>query len=357
MNSLASELINPEEDTRWDTFVEQHPDGWIYHLSKWQRVLQDSFSHIRGQCLVMADKASGRIVAGLPIFTVSSRLTGKKVVSAPFSTLITPLVTDNEHLPVLLANAQGFCRQNRCSRLEIRSLKSYAGLLPGGFSEACNYKLHTIDLTQPVETLYKKLDRSCVRQRIARAKSNNVVLKKGDSSVDMREFYHLYLRTRKRVGRPAQPYKLFLAMVGELHPSGSLDLLFACKDGRPLAGILLLKYKKRVSAEWAASDETHKQMSPNQFLFWEAIQEAKDQGFEVFDFGRTSISNNGLMDFKSRWGTAASDMFEIFYPGRQQRSAERYTTLLAQKTVLKVCRVTPYCLFEPLGNMIYKHLG
>jgi hypothetical protein len=357
MSTELKIITIPIGDQRWDEFVEQHPDGWIYHLSAWHRVLLKSFGHIKGQCLAIIKDADDRIIAGLPLFTVSSWLTGKRMVSAPFSTLITPLTGKYEQIPLLLSNAQGLCSRNRCSRLEIRNMKSYAGVLPVGFLEVSCFKHHAIDLSQPVEALYKKLDRSCIRQRITRAEANNLVVRKGHSDSDMHEFYHLYLKTRRRVGRPAQPYKLFQTIRDELHIPGLCELIFACKDGKPLAGLLLLKYKKRVSAEWAASDETYKQISPNQFLFWEAIKDSKEKGFEIFDFGRTSVSNKGLMDFKNRWGALCSDMFEIYYPGEQHVKAESGETAFVKRTLSKVCRVAPDFLLETLGSIIYKHIG
>jgi hypothetical protein len=357
MDAATNILIIPAEDNRWDEFIEQHPDGWVYHLSAWHRVLFKAFRHIKGQCLAIINTSDGQIIAGLPLFTVSSWLTGKRMVSAPFSTLITPLISNDNQIRPLLSYAHTLSSRNRCSRLEIRSMNSYSGLLPAGFREMSHFKHHAIDLSQPLDVIHKKLDRSCIRQRISRAEANCLEIKKGDSDSDMREFYNLYLITRRRVGRPPQPYKFFKAIWDELHPPGLCELVFARKDGKPLAGLILLKYKKRVSAEWAASDDTFKQISPNQFLFWAAIKDAKQNGFEVFDFGRTSISNKGLMDFKNRWGTAASDMFEIVFPEEKLTKKESDESSFVKKTISKVCRTAPDFLQEPLGILIYRHLG
>jgi hypothetical protein len=357
MDTLTTQVLDPVKDRRWDEFVERHPNGWIYHLSNWCCALQDSFKHIKGHCIVIVDKPGDRIVAGFPLFTISSWLTGKRVVSEPFSTIATPLVSVDEHIPVLLSAALALCKRNRCSRLEIRSMRSYASLLPEGFSEVSRFRHHVIDLSQPIEAIFKKLDRSCVRQRITRAESNNIIIQKGSTQSDLRDFFNLYLITRRRVGRPAQPFRFFRAIWDQCYTQGLCELLFACKDGKRLAGLLLLKYKTRISAEWAASDDAFKHMSPNQFVFWQAIKDAREKGFLIFDFGRTAPSNKGLMDFKNRWGAAESGMFEIFYPAQQFENAETDESSFAKRAMSKICQIAPDFLQEPLGSAIYRHLG
>jgi lipid II:glycine glycyltransferase (peptidoglycan interpeptide bridge formation enzyme) len=279
------------------------------------------------------------------------------MVSMPFSTLATPLISANDHMPQLLSAARAQCNTNRCSHLEIRSMKTFVGLIPGDFSEVSRFRHHVIDLSQPIEAIFKKLDRSCVRQRITRAESNNIIIQKGSTQSDLRDFFNLYLITRRRVGRPAQPFRFFRAIWDQCYTQGLCELLFACKDGKRLAGLLLLKYKTRVSAEWAASDDAFKQMSPNQFVFWQAIKDAREKGFLIFDFGRTASSNKGLMDFKNRWGAAESGMFEIFYPAQQFENAEADESSFAKRAMLKICQIAPDFLQEPLGSAIYKHLG
>jgi hypothetical protein len=51
MNDVT--IIDPLKDGQWDEFIENHPLGWICHLSGWKRVLEKSFKHIRGYYLVL----------------------------------------------------------------------------------------------------------------------------------------------------------------------------------------------------------------------------------------------------------------------------------------------------------------
>ena len=82
-------FIDPVSDHRWDKFVESHPYGWLCHLSGWKKVLEKSFSHMRGYYPVLLN--GSEIKAAMPIFQVKSWLTGQRLVSIPFASLCDPL--------------------------------------------------------------------------------------------------------------------------------------------------------------------------------------------------------------------------------------------------------------------------
>ncbi|OGP65517.1 MAG: hypothetical protein A2169_08395, partial [Deltaproteobacteria bacterium RBG_13_47_9] len=322
-------VIDPEVDPRWDRFVREHSVGWIYHLSGWKRILESCFSHMKGYYLVRLDGPAGNIVSALPLYNVRSWLTGNRLVSIPFATISNPLIENTDDLSPLLEAALMLSEELRCSQVEIRCMHSYEDLLGEQFGEVSNFRHHYIPLAESPEKLFKKFDRSCIRQRIARAQASGLELYSGELESDLRIFYRLLMKTRKRVGRPCQPYRFLKAVWNEYRPSGRCALLLARKDRTFIGGLLLLKYKERVSAEWAASDDEYRTVSPNHFLFWEAIKTAYSDGFKVFDFGRTSQFNKGLMDFKSRWGTAVSNMYEIVYPKQiVERSSSGEESLL-----------------------------
>ena len=95
-------LLTPEFFKKWDSFVETHPSGSIYHLSGWKKVLEESFKHITGEILAICEEDSSEIVAGLPLYLVNSKITGKRYVSSPFANFCDPLTSDPEDAKLLL---------------------------------------------------------------------------------------------------------------------------------------------------------------------------------------------------------------------------------------------------------------
>jgi lipid II:glycine glycyltransferase (peptidoglycan interpeptide bridge formation enzyme) len=121
--------------------------------------------------------------------------------------------------------------------------------------------------------------------------------------------------------------------------------------------LILFAFKDRVSAEFAASDEQYRDISPNHLLFWEAIKWAYSEGYKIFDFGRTALSNTALMDFKNRWGTKIVDLPQFFYPLQAIQRNIEVEKSQGYRFIKKICTSAPDWALPPIGRFCYRHLG
>ena len=348
--------IDPLSDRRWDAFVEDHPFGWLCHLSGWKEVLDRSFRHMKAHYLVLL--LGNEIHAALPVFEVRSWLTGNRLVSIPFATICDPLVSSDDELAQLVEAVIGLSRKRMIKSIEIRTLESWPHFGGSPLNVGGKYKHHYIPLKKSPDELMKSFHRSCVRQRISRAMNSGIEVSAGKTESDLRDFYRLHVLSRKRLCLPPQPYAFIKSLFDIFHPDGRANLILGKKDGNPIAALLLLRFKGRVSAEYAVYDDSYLNISPIHLLFWEAIRTASEDGFKVFDFGRTLPLNTNLMDFKDRWGTVVSDMPQFHYPssGALAGDGGREGTL-GYKLIRKVCRNTPDFALHHIGNFCYRHLG
>ena len=351
------ELIDPIEDPRWDEFVDNHPLGWICHLSGWKRVIEKSFKHMKGYYFVIWDGRGSNIRAGLPLFHVKSWLTGNRLVSIPFATLCDPLVTSESQMVCMIDCAMDLFETLNASNMQIRTLTAAPYAQSCRLEETTYYKHHYLLLQEEPEMLKRTFHRSCVRQRISRAQKCNLSLRIGSDIEDLTVFYRLHSMNRKRLGLPVQPYRFFENLWEVFQPARRIQLLLAMKEEEVIAAMILFNYKERVSAEFAASDISSENMSPNHFLFWEAIKLAYEQGYKVFDFGRTAPANTGLMDFKSRWGTLVVDLPQFFYPKAAADRTCKMEKTWKYKMASKICKQAPGLLQEKIGQFFYGHLG
>ncbi len=348
-------IIDQSQDNAWDTFVENHPWGWITHLSAWRQVLERCFPHIKGHYLALVDE-DNHIKAGLPLFSVKSWLMGNRLVSIPHATLCDPLVSNQGQMDRMMSAALTLAKNMGMEQVEIRTLMS-TGLCNNKKFDARNYyKHHSLSLTRKPEELMKNFHRTCVRQRITRALSSELKVVTADEPSYLAVFYRLYVHTRRRVGLPPQPLRFFDDLWQTFYPQGRISLLLAFYRNQPVAALILFKFGKRISAEFAASYETFKHMSPNHLLFWTAIQMACREGYEIFDFGRTSPLSRELMDFKSRWGTTVMELPQYFYP-RQDGERVAQDQRFGYKGMREVCSRTPEIMLPGLGRFFYSHIG
>lgn len=356
MNEIVE--IDPRHDPRWDEFVLAHPLGQIYHLSGWREVLESCFSHIQGRFLARVEGEEARIRSGLPLYEVRSWLLGTRMISAPFATLFDPLVDGPEDLSALLGRALTLAKESRARYVEIRSLDASPWFAGSEFGEVRHFLHHVIDLSVPLEALWRSFHRSCVRQRIARAESSGLKVRQGKDESDIKAFHELLARTRRRRSLPAQPYRFIEALWRVFGQDGRFKLLLADKDGRVAAGLLLFVFKDRVTAEFLASDEAFNGLSPVHGLFWQAIQWAHREGFRVFDLGRTAPGNKSLIEFKGHWGTAVRELPQFFFPPGAGRKTTRVETSWKYKAAKALASPkTPDMIYEWVGSLIYRHLG
>jgi lipid II:glycine glycyltransferase (peptidoglycan interpeptide bridge formation enzyme) len=246
--------------------------------------------------------------------------------------------------------------QLRCDSMEIRSFNTLPMFDNELLSPQSLYKHHYIELDAEPDQLKNRFHRTCVRQRINRAVQSKLNLVKGTNEQSLRDFYKLYMLSRKRLALPPQPYAFIKSMWETFSPSGKIALLMAELNGQIIAGMILFKYKERVSAEYAVMDDSFYNVSPNHFLFWEAIKSASGEGYKLFDFGRTDPGNTNLMEFKSRWGTKVADIRHFEYPGIRNKSENKERTF-AYNLVKNICSRSPDAVFQLIGKLCYRHMS
>ena len=116
--------IRPETVSLWEDFVRQHPLGWVCHLPAWRTCLERSFPHIQGHFLAVFDEQTAAITAGLPVYAVKSPLTGRRLVSTPFSSLSDPLLSEPQDMDLLFPEITAYQQRLRASRTEIHAMAS-----------------------------------------------------------------------------------------------------------------------------------------------------------------------------------------------------------------------------------------
>jgi hypothetical protein len=353
-------IIDPVQDPRWDRFVESHPFGWVCHLSDWKRVLEKTFSHMKGYYFALLDDSGVQIEAGLPVFHVKSCILGDRLVSIPFATLCDPLVSTGRQFGLLFSSVHELSKSLNCKWIEIRSMHAGAHIQGCDLGVSNDFYHHYLQLRERPEDLWKQFHRKAVRYSIRKAQRSGIELRRGDdisnpACVD--EFFKLYKVTRKRLGLPLHPSRFFESLWHFLSPKGRIQILIAEKNHTVVGGLVVLKFKKRVSAEYISYDPNLKKLYPSHLLFWEAIQMASREGFDVFDFGRTDRHYQSLMEFKDRWATKAVSLPQFFYPPHAVSAASQNPGSMKQRLLGAVCKHAPDFAQAAIGEFCYRHLG
>lgn len=353
------EWLSPGCDAEWDTFVRSHELGLVYDLSAWKKMLEEAFPHIRGRFLILRENASGKIVAGLPVYRVRSWLLGNRIVSVPFASFCNPLISSESQLDLLLPEIMEEYQRNKSDRLEIRMTEATRELIHPSLSRVARYKHHFLPLDRDPHELFASFAKTSVCQKVVKARKAGVVIQEVDDERSLRVCHEILVKLRHRICLPAIPYTFFAAMRRHLAPE-LLKIFVAVQEGKPVACHLVLTYKDMWTSEYSASTD-HALSGVNQLLYWETIRRAIAAKARVFSFGRTSATNLGLLSYKRRWHTTEEDVTEnvLLRAGDADHmpSAAELLGPRAMELLKTLLRKSPLAVNRIIGGYCYRHMG
>ncbi|HEY3423775.1 MAG TPA: GNAT family N-acetyltransferase [Negativicutes bacterium] len=348
MEAIA--VLGKHEILSWNAFVNENEAGTIYHHDDWMRVINKTYGSY-GQYVVVKDE-SGKITAGLPIFFVKNVLQNK-ISTVPCAQCCNPIVTTKEQFIKLLEALNGIAAIKKNSFYEIKTNQNFNFHNFKDFTpQFCTFEL---SLEEDLDSLKSKFHKNCIRRPINKTETNGLQIKVVKTEQGIRDFYNLYLRMRKENGLLPQPFKFFLNLWLTFSERQQIEVIHAEHQKKIIASILLLKFKKTVIYEYGAIDRNMTHLHPSHFLLWNAIKASQQGGYKIFDFGRTSIDNAGLMNFKERWGAKKVYLFYYYLPEIERGNRIRDIGI-AKKIMENVISFSPTFLCEKLGTFVYKFL-
>ncbi|MCJ7635677.1 GNAT family N-acetyltransferase [Candidatus Bathyarchaeota archaeon] len=340
--------LNPAvSKEEWQAYVESHPQGLMSHLPQWQEVLVESFHH--KPFYLFARDEGGRLCGLLPLFQIRSMLTGNRLVSLPISQICGPIADSEGILNELVRKASDLCHDLGCHYLELRMAEPRSFGLPS----SDYFSTYVLDLSE-AQAVWRKLDQKSVRWAINKARKDGlVVVRVSSTDEDLKYFYQLNQKTKRRLGVPGHPLAFLKNMCSKMDKFTKLYL--AEFEGRAIAGIITLSFKDTVNYAYAASDDRYLKYHPNNLLVWQAIEESCNQGYHYFDFGKTSQDNEGLARFKKHWGTEPKKLYYYYYPHLPRlMSANREG--VKYRLITSLWRRTPLFLTRVLSPIAFRHL-
>ncbi len=294
---MAVYTVDPLVDRRWEEFLLCNPRASVFHINGWLRALTTTYQF---QPYVLTTSPPNKpLTDGLVLCDVNSWITGRRLVSLPFSDHC-DVLSDSAGQGRELLSHLGKCVGKDWQYAEVRTLDRPQQSLSGSWAPSEQFCLHVISLDRPLEELFRNFHRDCIQRKIRRGEREDLRYEKGNSEKLLQQFYTLMVSTRLRHRVPPQPLKWFrnlIACMGQ-----NLTIRMAFKDGRAITAILTLSYKDTITYKYGCSDERFNHLGGTPFLFWKVIQEAKSEGMRQLDLGRSEIANQGLMTFKGRLG-------------------------------------------------------
>ncbi len=341
-------------DSNLSTFIEEQAKGTFSYIQSWL----DLIIRLYGYSVypLTTTNAEGKITGFLPLCSMQSPLTSRRLVALPFTDLCPLLAEDEVDANALIDQAICLAQQQKVKYLELRSgandvLAKRSELVEG------NLYMRWLKLLSPdPDSMWSNL-RKPIQRQVKKSQKLGVQVRIAQQRDEVAHYYRLHLQTRcKKHGMPAQPQRYFFELWDTFAESGAMQLLLAEYQGAVIAGMILLASGTTIRYAYGASDERYLNLAPNDLLMWTSIKLGCSLGYQTLDMGRTACDNEGLMEFKRRWG-AIQDPLPYYYYPHMAGLASTAETSWKYRLLTSSWKKLPLEVAGPLGGYLYKHLG
>ncbi len=343
----AIQIINPIEYPGWDDLLLSTPGYSFFHSSAWARVLSESYSYTPKYFTVTDDH---KFLALVPLMEVDSFLTGRRGVSLPFTDYCRPIITNGIPFPTLFEHVIENGKERGWKSLELRSSSD---LLPSTLP-SLTYLGHVLNLSQNEGQIFANF-RDSTKRNVKKAMKEGVKVKI-DSSLDSVEaFYRLNCITRREHGLPPQPLNFFKRIHDHVISKNLGMVVLASFDRENIAGAVYFHFGEKAVYKYGASDKKFQHLRANNLVMLEAIRWYSQNGYKSLCFGRTEPENQGLLQFKSGWGTTEQQI--NYYKYDLKKNSFVPSSSKASGFHNKVFRKMPIPVLNSIGNILYRHVG
>jgi hypothetical protein len=354
-------------DDRWQSFVDTHPEGLIYHHSLWLRALQGEYGQ-KSMALACEDH-TGRIRGLMPLlrtrglpFNWGTQVLGPRLSSLPRTGMAGPLSIDSQATAALLNAAKERVKKEPGTRLQ---LKVWAKALDDVVEDVVGIPwqfTYVLELPEQSQALRfgNSRNHGRIKWAVQRAAKAGVEVRPAKTEAELQAWYKLFLDTMRWHAVPPRPYRFFKACWETMRPRGLMRLLLAVQhqagSSRLLAGSIFFMFNRTVCYSFSGRDREYLSLRPNDAIQWRAIHDAHRDGYRRFDFGEVPGENEGLADFKTKWGAEPRQVYRYYYPALAETESGDSQPGGARRIAEAAWRRLPLKATGLLGDWIYGYL-
>lgn len=378
------------DQEQWDSYVLNHSQSTLYHLSGWKDVIENTYGHKTYYLMAVKNdgyeeshntqqdeiyKTSGiscelkgeYVVGVLPLVLLKSIFFGRNLISMPFFDIGGVLADSREIEKELLSEAIKLAAQLKISKLELRQIGLLSSLGSYDFKQLAKdsefrahhwvYQIRShkvrmlLKLPTSSEILIKSF-KSKLRSQINKTQKEGLYSKIGGIEL-LEDFYKVFLINMRDLGSPVHSKKLMRTVLEEFHKESQIVVIY--KEIQPLACSLIVGFKDILENPWASALKEYSRLSPNMLLYWTMLEYACNGGYAYFDFGRSSV-DEGTYKFKEQWGAEPEPLHWHYFLMNGQRMKEGDSEKSRFDKAIQYWKKLPVSVTKMIGPTIRKNI-
>ncbi len=297
MDSLKVIVCSEENKEQWDEYVLRHYHASCYHHFVWKKIIEESFKH---KCYYLMALSGDEVKGVFPLVHMKSVLFGNFMVSIPYFNYGGICISPNnrEVQEALLKEAEALGTHLKVSHIEIREQRRLNCGLPVKRNKV---SLH-MQLPENHEELWKSL-KAKVRNQVRRPEKEGEVEFISGGLELLEDFYYVFSVNMRRLGTPVYSKHFFANMLKSFPEEAKIRVLYFKGDAASVG--FTIGNRNMMEIPWASSKKEYDKYSVNMCFYWNVLKQACLDGYDTFDFGRSTI-NEGSFHFKRQWGDVKS---------------------------------------------------
>lgn len=343
-NSSELKVINNLADSRWEGYVNQHPNATVYHSLAIRQVIETTFGHHYHALAAIDDQ--NQVQGVLPLVEMNSRLFGHFFISLPFFNYGGLLSDSPQAQLALLDQAKQLARSSGVSHIEFRHTSADQADLPGREEKVAMLR----SLPKSSEALWEEIGTK-VRAQIKKAQRQNTCVSVGRENL-IDDFYRVFSRNMRDLGTPVYRKDLFSNMLKE---NEKANIVVVYLNNKPVSAGFLLGWRNTLEIPWASTLREANRFDCNMLLYWEVLKFAVDQSYEIFDFGRSS-KDASTFKFKKQWGAKPYPLYWHHWVPNGQDLPQVNPNNPKYRLLISVWKKLPVKLAEFIGPMVVKNI-
>jgi hypothetical protein len=325
----------------WDNYIIGNDESNIFHTSNWIKLIINTYNY-KLFWIAYYNHESNKV------FYLPFAQKGKRIINFPYCDYFKSMsINDNMFDDILkyLLNENIISNNIKCEIKDNINSKYMVSELMA--------VIHTKQFTNNFSETEKKF--SDIHKRNTRKAIKYGLKTIIDKSLDgIEQYFKLHLITRKRQGIPSQPKLFFYNLYNEIIKTGLGFVCLVYKNDIAVAGGVFLHFNNTFTYKFGASDPKYLYLKPNNLMFYDMIKYSVENGYMLFDFGKTDIDNVGLRKFKSGWDAEEKPLYFSFFPSNTKN---KYFNILKENILAPIIKNSPKIICRILGELFYKRFG
>ena len=279
-------ILSKDQYPLWDEYILNSNDCSFYHLSSWGLSIEAAYGW--RPFIIVARNREGTIVAGVQCIEIKIPF-GKYACSVPYGTNSGIIIYDKNQLGKIENYLRNLCKEQNWKFIELRDYSVHE-------TKKSTMVSQVLDLQKGQDILWKELsssERACVRK----AERNAITTE--EETKYLEEFYSIFVDRMHKFGTPQHSLMVMDCLLKLA--KGNTSLIVLKHKGNVIGGMFIGFTDDTMYDPWAVCDLRFNQFSPNDFLYWKAIEWGCQNKLNCFDMGR-SVRGSGVYRFKKKWG-------------------------------------------------------